>query len=220
MTRNNLIQSLAEEILNIQKVSPVLVWIDGVDASGKTSLAKELVDYFKRLNHNVISSSIDDFHNPREVRYRRGENSSEWYYYDSFNNKAVADILLNPLSSESLEYKTAFFDYRVDSEVDSPIQKAEKNSILIMEWIFLFRPELIKYWDLKIFVDVDFKFTLERAIKRATDRNYIGSEQEVIDKYNKRYIPWQRLYFKEAKPKENADIVVDNTDFESPVIAG
>ena len=218
MTRNELLQFLAERILGIQKDSPVLIGIDGVDASGKTTLANELAEYLQDENRNIIRASIDGFHNPEKVRYVKGKDSPEGYYYNSFNHEAIAKVLLNPLSSGKLEYKTAVFDYRTDSEVVLLTQKATDDSMLIMEGIFLFRPELIKYWDLKIFLDVDFKFTVQRAIKRAAEREHIGSDQEIIDKYNARYIPGQKLYLQEANPKDKADIVIDNSEFEKPKI--
>jgi uridine kinase len=218
MTRKELLQHLATVILEKQKDSPVLVGIDGVDASGKTTLAEELVNELKGSGRPIIRASIDGFHNPKSIRYTKGENSPEGYYFDSFNHKAIAEVLLDPLSSGKLQYKTAVFDYRTDSEVVLPVQTANKDSILIMEGIFLFRPELVNYWDIKIFVDVDFKITVKRAVKRATEREYIGAEQEILDKYEKRYIPGQQLYFDQAQPKEKADIVIDNSDFENPVI--
>ena len=82
----------------------------------------------------------------------------------------------------------------------------------------MFRPELVNYWDIRIFVDVDFKITVKRAVKRATEIEYIGAEQEILDKYEKRYIPGQQLYFEQAQPKEKADIIINNSDFENPEI--
>lgn len=218
MKRKELLQHLATIILEKQKDSPLFVGIDGVDASGKTTLAVELVKELKGSGRPIIRASIDGFHNPKSVRYTKGENSPEGYYFDSFNHKAIAEVLLDPLNSGKLQYKTAVFDYRTDSEVVLPGQTATNDSILIMEGIFLFRPELVNYWDIKIFVDVDFKITVNRAVKRAAEIEYIGTEQEILDKYEKRYIPGQQLYFEKAQPKEKADIVIDNSDFENPVI--
>ena len=44
MERHNVIENLAKIINNIQLSHPVRIGIDGVDASGKTKLANELVD--------------------------------------------------------------------------------------------------------------------------------------------------------------------------------
>ena len=56
------------------------------------------------------------------------------------------------------------------------------------------------------------------TIKRASERDqyYLGKKEEVIEMYKKKYIPGQELYFKEANPKEKADIIIDNNDFNNP----
>lgn len=190
----------------------------GIDASGKTTLANELASKLKGSDRPIIRASIDGFHNPKSVRYAKGKNSPEGYYFDSFNYKAMTESLLDPLNFGRLKYKTAVFDYRTDSEVFSPIRTTAKDSILIMEGVFLFRPELADYWDVKIFMDVNFKINVKRAVKRTAEIEYIGTEQEILDKYQKRYIPGQQIYFEQAHPKEKADIVIDNNDFENPII--
>ena len=217
MKQQELIKYLADVILNAKRHHPVRVGIDGVDASGKTTLANSLADYLKSQNVDIIRASIDGFHNPKSIRYQKGRNSPEGYYKDSFNNQAIINNLLAPLGENgNLQYKKAIFDFKTDSEVVLPIQTANEDSILIMDGVFLFRPELLNYWDLKIFVEADFKTTVSRATKR--DGYYLGSEQEILDKYNQRYVPGQQLYFQEARPQEKADIIIENSDFENPVI--
>ena len=217
MKQQELIKYLAEVILNTKRHHPVRIGIDGVDASGKTTLADSLADYLNQHNADVIRASIDGFHYPKSIRYQKGRNSPEGYYKDSFNNQAIIDNLLAPLGDNgSLQYKKAIFDFKTDSEVVLPVQTVNKDSILIMDGVFLFRPELVNYWDLKIFIEADFKITVSRASKR--DGYYLGSEQEIIDKYNQRYVPGQQLYFEEAKPQEKADIIIENSEFENPII--
>lgn len=218
MTRKELLNFLAAAILKKQKDSPVLVGIDGVDASGKTTLSNELANELEKSGRQIIKTSIDGFHNPKNIRYAKGKNSPEGYYFDSFNYRAITEVLLDPLSSGKLQYQRAVFDYKTDSKIISPFQTATNNSILIMEGVFLFRPELINYWDLKIFIDVDFKITIKRAAKRTAEMEYIGAEQKIIDKYNWRYIPGQKIYFGKENPKEKADIIIDNGDFQNPKI--
>lgn len=217
MKQQELIKYLSEVILNFKRRHAVRVGIDGVDASGKTTLADSLADYLKSKNIDVIRASIDGFHNPQSIRYQKGRNSHEGYYRDSFNNQAIIENLLAPLGENgNLKYRKAIFDFKTDSEVVLPIETANKDSVLIMDGVFLFRPELINYWDLKVFIEADFKITVARATKR--DGYYLGSEQEILDKYNQRYVPGQQLYFQEAKPQETADIVIENSDFENPII--
>jgi len=217
MKQQELINYLADSIQSIRRHRPLLVGIDGVDASGKTTLADSLADYLKSQKIVVIRASIDGFHNPKSIRYQKGRNSPEGYYYDSFNNQAIIDNLLAPLGKNgTLKHKKAVFDFKTDCEVAVPVETAKQNSVLIMDGVFLFRPELVNYWGLKILIEVDFKISVKRAAKR--DSYYLGSEKEILNKYNQRYVPGQKLYFQEATPQKVADIIVDNSDFENPVV--
>ena len=214
-----LLKHLSEVILDYRKESPILVGIDGVDASGKTTLADNLAAFFKPSKRQIIRASIDGFHNPRAVRYKQGKESPAGYYQDSFNNQLIIEKLLKPLSDGNLNFIERVFDYRIDKEVIIPAEKAEKDAILIMDGIFLFRPELTGYWDIKIYLDVGFDVTISRAITRAKELEPLTiSEKEIIDIYNRRYVPGQKLYFQEARPQEKADILIDNTDYDSPII--
>jgi uridine kinase len=209
---------LSGAILGRDKTRPVLVGIDGVDAAGKTTFADRLADKLRESKRQIIRASIDGFHNPRSVRYTKGRNSPEGYYRDSFNYRLLDDCLLEPLLSEASEYKEIAFDYRTDRQVDVPSRSADRDAILVMDGIFLFRPELAKYWDIKIFLEVSFDVTVNRATKRAREQGALDSDQDIRDVYDRRYIPGQRLYFEEAFPRDRADVVIDNNDFNSPVI--
>ena len=92
MKRSELLELLTANILGIKHERPLLVAIDGYDAAGKSILAKELAEKLRGLGLNIIEASIDGFHNPRVIRYKRGEESPEGYYYDSFNYAALKVI--------------------------------------------------------------------------------------------------------------------------------
>lgn len=218
MERKELVEYLAREILKIKKTTPILVGINGIDASGKTFLASELAEELRQKNQKIIKASIDDFHNPKAIRYKKGENSPEGYYYNSFNYLALIDNLLSPLFLGKTECKTAVFDYRKDLELAEPLIQIENNSILLMEGVFLFRSELIKYWDLKIFLAIDFDSSISRAINRESDKKYLGKEQAIIERYKNKYIQGQKIYFKEENPLQKADIVIDNNNYLAPEI--
>ncbi|MBD3280959.1 AAA family ATPase, partial [Candidatus Dojkabacteria bacterium] len=197
---------------------PILVGIDGVDGSGKTTLADNMAKRIEKSGRQIIRISIDGFHNPSAIRYKQGKNSAKGYYQDSFNYNLLIDNLLEPLSTGNLEYLEQVFDYRTDKEVRLRKKKAGKDSILLMDGVFLFRPEIVDYWDIKVFLDVSFNEILSRVVRRTKDQETLGSQNEIIEKYENRYIPGQKLYFKEANPKEMVDILIDNADFDNPVI--
>lgn len=62
---------------------PVLVAVDGVDGSGKTTFAGHLEDGYRARGRAVHVVHMDDFLNPRAVRYQRGRVSPEGYFLDS-----------------------------------------------------------------------------------------------------------------------------------------
>ena len=218
MERSRLIDHLAGLIIQIERPHPVRVAIDGPDAAGKTTLAQELAAPLQACGRPVIRASIDGFHNPARVRHQLGTRSPEGYYYDSFNYEALTESLLAPLGpSGSRRYVAEVFDYHTDSEVRSQTREAEENAILLFDGVFLLRSGLLEYWDFKVFVEAAFEITLARAEQR--DAVMLGSATEVRERYKQRYIPGQKLYFAEARPKERAEVVVDNNDPWNPLLS-
>ena len=223
MDRAQLLENLADLIIDIEITRPIRVGIDGPDASGKTTFANELKlvleEKYEEIYRKIILASIDGFHNSSKIRYQKGRDSPEGYYLDSFNYESLIRVLLDPLSSDgNLEYQTAIFDYLTNQEIKSETKKASEDSVLLVEGIFLFRPELVDYWDFKIFIDVDFEIAQRRATKRVQDQLHLGDSENILKKYQQRYIPGQKLYFTEVDPRSIADVVVDNNDFDRPEI--
>lgn len=199
---------------------PVRVAIDGVDASGKTILADRLAQRIEKHDRPVIRASIDDFHNPRKIRYQRGSDSPEGYYYDSFNSDILQRDLLIPLGPEGdRKFRLAAFNLNDDTLINETWHEAPANAILLFDGVFLLRPELTQYWDFSIFLDVDFRISVPRAVRRDISDNDRNWDANTLRKrYKYRYVPGQRLYFQQAKPKQQASIIVDNNDYWNPII--
>jgi len=95
----------------------------------------------------VIRASVDGFHRPRAERYRLGADSPEGYYRDSFDLEALRRELLDSLGrGGSRLYRTAVFDFRTDSPRDQGRQRATYDAVLIVDGVFLLRPELRDAW--------------------------------------------------------------------------
>jgi uridine kinase len=215
MDRAALLAYLAARILALIRPHPVRVALDGVDAAGKTTLADDLVPLLQAAGRPVVRASVDGFHQPRARRYARGALSPEGYYYDAFDYAALRARLLAPLGSGGDgHYQTASFDFRQDVPLDPPVQQATPDMILLVDGVFLLRPELRDGWDFTIFVDIPFETSLARALIR--DQELFGSAEKVRERYLQRYIPGQRLYLQAARPREYADVVVENSDPQHP----
>ena len=215
MDRIQLIKNLAAEISGISKDQPLKVAIDGVDAAGKTFFADELANELNTNGRHVIRASIDGYHNPTSERLARGALSPEGYYQDSFDYAGLRKYLLEPLSTGGdLKYRRQIYDYRSDSSTASPFEKADIDSILVFDGVFLLRPEICEYWNYSIFLMISFETAVERALAR--DIDYFGSEEMVIKRYQSRYIPGQHIYFSQAKPEQRATVVIDNNNYTLP----
>ena len=215
MNRIQALSALADMIASIHLNYPVRVGIDGVDASGKTMLADELVESLQARGRTVIRVSIDDFHNPRKIRYRQGRSDPQGYYDDSFNYRAIITHVLEPLGPEgTLTYRPVLFDFITDSEVHTPLQRTVPNAVLVFEGVFLHRPELRDHWDFSVFVHADFDVTIKRV--QARDLRVLETPEKVYEIYEQRYIPGQQIYLDTASPSTKADVIWNNNDVENP----
>lgn len=211
MDRETLLTQLAGLIHAVERPHPLRVAVDGIDAAGKTTLADDLVAPLEALGRPVIRATLDGFHRPRTDRYRRGPNSPEGYYHDSFDTAALLSHLLIPLRpSGDRRYRRRAFDYRVDAPVAAPVEVAAPDAVLLLDGVFLLRPELYAHWDTRIYVAISFEEMIRRA--RARDADALGGAEAAEVRYRARYLPGQRLYLAEAHPRDRADVVVDNDD--------
>ena len=185
-----------------QKDKPFVIGINGIDGAGKTTFAEAFVTYLKNKNLPTQLIQLDDFHNPKAIRYD-GNDQPDNYYHKSFNINLVIEKLLTPIQDKhvvSLKLKT--LDWRTDKYDTERKYNIKPNTIVIFEGVFLFRKELAPYIDLKVFLDIPFKESKQRAIVRDPDAD--------LKKYDVKYLPAQAKYLKEYPPAKVADIVIDN----------
>lgn len=213
MDRESLWQILAEKIAGLGLDHPVRVGIDGVDGVGKTTAADELAVHIRAMRRSVIRASVDSFHQPQAIRYRRGRQSPEGFYHDSYQLDALQSLLLAPLGEMgSRQYKTAIFDHRMDEPVEQEFKVAPDDAVLVFDGIFLHRKELYGFWDFSILLDAPFDVTVRRCAQRE------GTSPDPADASNQRYIGGQQRYFQESRPRDAATVVIHYTDFSNPRI--
>jgi len=217
MTRDSTINNLAGRLADLHRPHPIRVGIDGFAAAGKTTLADELVLPLQQRGRQVMRVSIDGFHNPAQIRHRRGRNCPQGYYEDSFNHTAILAHVLKPLGPQgNRRFKSAAFDYRTETPVEDNWQQAPADAILLFDGIFLHRPELQDHWDFTIFVDTHFDVILARACER--DRQKFATAEGVRRRFEERFIPGSRLYLEARHPHLCANIVMDNNDVQRPTL--
>ena len=211
--RSALLAHLAGTITALPADRPLRVAVDGVDGAGKTMFADELGAAVSSRGRAVVRASVDGFHHPRAVRYQRGRDSPEGFYRDSYDYAALRERLLDPFGpGGSRRFTHAVFDHAADAVVNAPTQTAAEGSVLVLDGIFLHRGELRGLWDFSIFLDVGFDVSIARCAARD------GGSPDPAAAPNRRYVDGQQLYLAEARPHEQARVVVDNTDLARPRI--
>jgi len=206
-------QLVTEAILALPAGRVRRVAIDGVDGAGKTHFADVLGKELTARGATVIRSSADSFLNPPRTRHRRGRDSAEGYYRDSFDYGRMCRLLLDPLSpGGNGEYVRAVYDVRREREVRVLPELAPDDAILVVDGIFTHRDELIRYWDYSVWLEVPFDVSIPRGAQRGH-----GDPNPASPK-NRRYIEGQRLYMAECHPQTRASVAVDNTNLVRPTL--
>lgn len=189
----------------------VIFGIDGVDGSGKTRLADELAAQMPSSSP-VVRVSIDGFHHLREHRYRLGASSPEGFWLDSYDYEQFRQEIIDPFRSGRGTYLPAAHDVDSDRLLSGPRRDVPRGSILLVDGIFLHRPELVDVWDLSIFLDVPFT----ESVRRMSARDGLPGDPDAEE--NTRYVGGQKLYLSECRPADRATILVDYRHLDRPRI--
>lgn len=217
-SQNIVYEYLSKRIFDLPSTSPRLVAISGKDASGKTVMADLLAKYIqKQTDRQVIRISVDDYMNERSVRYTEAASTGESCYRYTFNFEEFKKYVLEPLRPNgSYVYKNKVFDHSTDKNMVAEDQKADSNAIVIIDGVFLFKKDLVDFWNLKILLETSDEIVIERGARR--DELRIGNYDDARKKYIDRYIASQIIYYREVCPNKLADITVNNDNYDSPSI--
>ena len=177
----------------------LLIGIDGLGGSGKTTYAYKLQ---RQLEGSMIFH-LDDFIHKKEVRYN--ENYEEWYcyYHLQWRYDYLIQKLLLPLKSgldvnETIEVYNRETDSYTLRKIEIPV-----GTTVIIEGVFLQRPELRPYFETVIYLEMD----KETRLKRISDRDtYMGSKEEIALRYEQRYFPAEEKYIEQCNPLALADV--------------
>ena len=192
--------------------TPWVIGINGVDNSGKTVFSRDLEKYLRSRVYDTQLVELDDFHNKKEKR-REGDDEIQAYWDNAFDLDRLEQGVLKPIKEEGvLDVELELLDLESDEYSVDKRYKVGQNTVVILEGTLLFREPIDNYIDHRIFLDIDFSTVLDRAKLRDEGR----FDEDVIERYKRKYIPIQKKYFEECEPREKADLVIDNNDFKEP----
>ncbi|MEP6481980.1 MAG: uridine kinase [Rhodoglobus sp.] len=203
--KRDVLDALADDFLHNYGKGRTILAVDGREGAGKTRFADALAERMGRGGHAVFRASVDGFHRPRELRYAAGKDSAAGFYRDSFDYALLRRVLIDPFKmGGSTAWVPEAFDVARDAPIEPRWTTGPDDATLILDGIFLNRPELRGLWNFSVWLDVP----AAEAEARWTARD--GALP------NPRYSGGQELYLTEAKPIEVATAVIDNSDYEHP----
>lgn len=210
--RRRLLEEVASRV-PVLAADVVRVGVDGVDGAGKTVFAGHLADVLRKQGRSVVRVSADDFLNPAAIRHRRGRHDPRGFWLDSYDYPALRHRVLDPLApGGSRRYQVASHDPACDQAVNPPVYRAEASAVLVLDGLFLHREELAGVWDLSIFLRASFAVSVARTAARD------GGHPDPDHLSQSRYVRGQQLYFAACQPWQRADLVIDVTDLDAPVL--
>ena len=184
------------------KHKPVVIGIAGGTCSGKSSIAGILIDEFRYTNSiNIIREDDyykDQSHLPMEERAKTN--------YDhplAFDFDLMTDHIQRLIAGETIEKPT--YDYTVHNRSDVT-EIVHPSDVIIIEGLFaLYREEIRKLEDIKIFVDTPADIRFIRRLKRDV-KERARTIESITEQYLNTVKPMHDQFLEPTK--QYADIII------------
>ena len=174
--------------------TPLVLAIDGMCGSGKTTLAQYLCSIF----HAAVIH-MDNFFLPfeRKTQKRLAETGGN-IDYERFAEIILPSLLRKePFSYIAYNCQTASYDREIE------IKNCE---LIIVEGSYSLHEKFGHYYDLSLFLSVDKKEQLQRLSARCQD-------EIKFQRFQKEWIPMEKFYHEQQQVLQRVDLVIDTTSF-------
>ena len=163
--------------------------IDGPGGSGKSSLARKILEHYPHIK--VVS--MDSFYLP-EKNYRLAVIAKN-YDLARLEHEVLAPAKLgDPISYQSFDWKKgAISPKKIQIPAGVPI---------VVEGIYSLEMKLREYYDFSIFVDADRETLIRRAVSAVSTE---------IPTWVEKWLPAEEVYLESQAPKEFATLKLDGT---------
>jgi uridine kinase len=190
---------------------PLIIGVNGAIASGKTMFSEGLEQYLQDRGYPTQVIHIDDFHNLRSIRMK--DNSLQTYIDNAIDfrkfEELIAEIKCRPVNKTM-----TLLDMGADAYISSKTFMTDMNTVVIVEGVLLYSPQIKHLFGYKIYLDVDD----DEILRRGRERDVPLFGEQILRQYIDFYIPWQKMYEERSFPKEQSHLVIDYNDFQRPII--
>ncbi|MFL8937290.1 kinase [Rossellomorea oryzaecorticis] len=185
---------------------PLIIGIDGLGGSGKTTLALQLKNELEAASCESVILHIDDYIVEREKRYLTGHEEWYEYYYLQWDVKVIQAELFEKLHSNISLLTLPFYDNSINNILYKKVN-VPANGFIIIEGVFLQRKEWRGFFDYMIFLECNQQLRSTRVLGRDV---YLGEYQARVKKYQQRYWLAEDYYVKKENPIGHADYIYQN----------
>lgn len=184
---------LVEAILKLTHpcAQPILIGVSGFGGSGKSTLARRLA---KQLDAAEVVS-MDEFWIPE-----RDVLSSDWTVFD--RDRLEHQVLIPALQGNPIRYQV--FDWHRGRLED---WRELTAAYLIIEGISALHPNLLPYYQFKIWVECSLEVAQLRGLRRGKTEYNIDEAESWIG----RWTPNDRAYFETYRPDLQANFSYPTT---------
>ncbi|QTC41472.1 uridine kinase [Bacillus sp. V3] len=198
---------LTETLISQRTIErPLIIGIDGLGGSGKTTLALQLKNELEEASCESVILHIDDYIVEREKRYLTGHEEWYEYYYLQWDVKVIQAELFEKLHSNISLLTLPFYNNSMNNILHKKVN-VPVNGFIIIEGVFLQRKEWRGFFDFMIFLECNQELRSARVLGRDV---YLGEYQERVKKYQHRYWLAEDYYVKKENPIGNADYIYQN----------
>jgi len=216
VTRNlHNLDELIERILacraGIPESRSLLVGLSGIDGSGKGYLAGQIEAHLAQRAVAAAILHLDGWLNLPEKRFSKAS-PAENFYENAIRFDEFFSQLVVPLRDGRSVRLVADFVEETASQSRKEVYDFKNVGIIVVEGIFLFKSRHRELFDLAVWIDCSYPTALARAIERGQEGL---SPAKTIHAYETIYFPAQRIHLAQDKPRENADLILENDSYVS-----
>jgi len=191
--------NLISELLASNKSNRLIIGLDGLSRSGKTTYVKSLINELNQTKNKNCVFHLDDHIEPRSKRYNTGNEEWREYYYLQWNIEYLREELFEKLHEEN-EISIFYYEFEFDRQLLKKV-KIPKQCVIIIEGVFIQRSEWRNYLDYVIYLDCSRENRFLREGKNT---------RENTQKFKDRYWKAEDFYLETIRPQDIANITIKN----------
>ena len=187
-----------------------VIAIDGLDGSGKSTFARHLIATLEEAGETAVLFRVDDFRQP--VAWTTPEREAD-LYYDTYYDLAQCESCLRSFVAGEDEVGIPIYDIVTETVTGTRRVDLRGATVAIVEGVFPLRiPQAAA--GVLIYLDASEAVIRDRILARDLQKS--RTAEEIARRIDRRYVPSQHRYLREHRPRDRADIVIDNEDPSAP----